>query len=73
MSTWMDRVQPYTIAHAKLERVIALVRESCRYVSSAEIRAFILADRPAGDEYQRWLDAAGAPLIAEWVIAQTRA
>ncbi len=69
-SAWTGECQPCCIAHAKLERVIALVRESGHHASEAEIRAFILNDRPEGDEYQAWLDVAGAPLLAEWLIVQ---
>ncbi len=69
-SAWTGERQPCCIAHAKLERVTALVRESGRCVSDEAIRAFILGDRSEGDGYQEWLDAAGAPVLAAWLVAQ---
>ncbi len=66
----MEGAQFCHIAHAKLVRVTELVQASRRYATEADVRAFLLNDRPDGGEYQAWLDAAGAPLLAALVLAQ---
>jgi hypothetical protein len=65
-----EGVEPCHIAQAELVRVSELVRSARRCATEADVRAVILNDRPAGGEYQRWLDTAWAPLLAEYVLAQ---
>jgi hypothetical protein len=65
-----DGIEHCYVAHAKLVRVAELVQAARRDTVEADIRAVILSDRPGSGEYQRWLDTAGAPLLAEYVLAQ---
>ena len=70
MSTWTGTTPSCTIAHAKLERVITLVRASCSHLSDTDVTALVLDHRLGEDKYQLWLETADVPSIADRVIRQ---